>query len=293
MQQNYMVIGGEGFLGQNIARKLKNRNCNVISTFLEVQPVSDTDMYLNLGGDITSWNAPDNIDTAFICAAVTSIDQCHAHPEKSKIINVDNTISIASKLADNGTAIIFPSSNLVFDGLKSFCKVDDLICPITEYGRQKRETETGLLKLGENIAVARFTKIFGPEAPLVLNWIAQLKKKVVIHPFSDMALAPVSIDFAVNALIEIAHRKSYGVWHISAKEDISYEELARHLARRIGVGQEYVQPINAIDSGLSFESIPKYTTLDTSRLQRELGIDPPDTFDTIDALFGTYYENRR
>lgn len=285
-QMYYMIIGGDGFLGHSIAKTLRESGKRVITTSRKTQNLSDSCIYLDLTEDISSWEVPDDVDTAFICAAVTSIEQCRAHPEKSRKINVENTINIASKLVNKGTAIIFPSTNLVFDGLKPFCKVDDLVYPLTKYSRQKNETETGLLKQEKNIAIARFTKIFGPETPLVLNWIEQLKRGIIIHPFSDMALAPVSIDFAVNALIEIANRKSYGVWHISAKEDITYEELAMYLARRVGVSQQYVQPIKAIDSGLSFELIPKYTTLDTSRLQKELGINPPDPFDTIDSLFG-------
>jgi len=287
-----MIIGGDGFIGYSIAQALRKSGNKVITTSRKPQNLSESCIYLDLTKDILSWEVPDDVDTAFICVAVTSIDQCHSHPEESRKINVENTINIASKLADKGTAIIFPSTNLVFDGFKPFCKVDDSICPITEYGRQKRETETGLLKLGENIAILRFTKIFGYETPLVLKWIEQLKRGIIIHPFSDIALAPVSIDFAVNALIKIANRKSYGVWHVSAKEDITYEELARHLARRVGVSQQYIQPIKAIDSGLLFESIPKYTALDTSRLRKELGINPPASFDTIDSIFGVHYKDK-
>ena len=287
-----MIIGGDGFLGHSIAKTLREYGKRVITTSRKPQNLSDSCIYLDLTEDISSWEVPDDVDTAFICAAVTSIDQCRSHPEESRKINVENTIQIASTLIKNGISVVFPSTNLVFDGLKSFCKVDDPVCPLSEYGRQKNDTETGLLKLGENIAIVRFTKIFGYETPLVLKWIEQLKRGIIIHPFSDIALAPVSIDFAVNAMIEIANRKSYGIWHISAKEDITYEKLARHLARRVGASQQHVQPIKAIDSGLVFESIPKCTALDTSRLRKELGINPPAPFDTIDSIFGVHYKDR-
>lgn len=288
----YMIIGGDGFLGHSIAKRLRESGTRVITTSRKMQNLSDSCIYLDLTEDISSWEVPDDVDTVFICAAVTSIGQCRSHPKKSRKINIENTIQIASKLIKNGISVVFPSTNLVFDGLQPLCKVDDSACPLTEYGRQKDEAEKGLIKLGGNIVIARFTKIFGPETPLVLNWIEQLKRGIIIHPFSDMALAPVSIDFAVNALIEIAYIKSHGNWHISTKEDITYEELARHLARRIGVSQQYIQPIKAIDSGLAFESIPKYTALDTSRLQKELGINPPSPFDTIDSIFGVHYKDR-
>ena len=76
---------------------------------------------------------------------------------------------------------------------------------------------------------------------------------------------------------------------LTAKEDITYEELATHIAKKIGVSQRYVQPIKAHDSGLMFETIPKHTTLDTSRIENELGFIPPNVWDTIDSLFGLKY----
>ncbi len=291
-QKYYMVIGGDGFLGRGIAETLKKSGKRVITTSRKKQNLSDSCIYLNMTGDISSWEVPNDVGVAFFCVAVTSREQCRAHPDKSRKINVENTTSIASKLADKGTAIIFPSTNLVFDGLQRLCKIDDPVCPLTEYGRQKRETETGLLKQGGIITIARFTKIFGPETPLVLNWIEQLQRKILIRPFSDMVLAPVSIDFTVNALIEIANKQSCGIWHISANKDTTYADLARHLARRMGISQQFIQPIKTKDSGLVFESIPQHTTLDATRLQKELGIHPPDPFDAIDSIIGSYYENK-
>lgn len=289
-QTCYLVIGGEGFLGESIVTNLRMLGKSVITTLLNTQNEQEPCIYLDLSTDITFWEVPKNVEVAFFCSAITSIDECRLHSEESKMINVDNTIALSSKLVREGASIIFPSTNLVFDGRMPNMKIDDPVCPCTEYGRQKAAAESGLMSLGQNVAIVRFTKIFGPQTPFIRNWIKQLKDRKVIHPFSDMFLSPVSIDFALKVLIEVADRKSFGIWHVSANEDITYENLARHLARKIGVSQQYVQPTTVNGSGLEFESIPKHTTLDTSRIENELGFIVPKALDAIDSLFGLEHD---
>ncbi len=286
-----MVIGGDGVLGSSITETLKKSGKRVITTSRKKKKLSESCIYLDLKDDMKLWEIPYDVDLAFICAAVSSIDQCRNYPQESKIVNVENTLKLADKLTRKGTSIIFPSTNLVFDGQSPNRRADDPIAPCFEYGRQKAATEAGLMNLGQNISIVRFTKILSPQTSLINDWIKQLKKKMVIHPFSDIVLAPITIDLAVDVLIEKANRKSCGIWQVSAKEDITYEDLARHLAKKVAVSQECVHPINALDSGMFFESMLKYTTLDTSRLQREFGIDPPDPFDSVDSLFSIFYEN--
>lgn len=288
-QMYYMVIGGDGFLGRSIAETLKKSGKRVITTSRRKQNLSDSCIYLNLTEDFSSWQAPKYVDVAFFCAAVTSIEQCRIHSVETRIVNVENTIKLADKLARKGISIIFPSTNLVFDGQSPNRKTDDPVSPRVEYGRQKAATEAGLMDLRQNISIVRFTKLLGPQTPLINNWLEQLKNKIVIHPFCDMVLAPVTIDFASKVMVEIADSKSFGVWQVSAKKDITYEELARYIARKIGVSQRYVQPIRAHDSELRLESIPEHTTLDTSRIENELKLSPPDVWDTIDSLFGLKY----
>ncbi len=284
-----MIIGGDGFLGRSIANTLRKSRKSVITTSCKKQNLSDSCIYLNLTEDFSSWEAPKDVDVAFFCAAVTSIEQCRTHSAESRKVNVENTIALAYNLARKDVSIIFPSTNFVFDGQRPNRKTDDQVCPRVEYGRQKAATEAGLMDLWQNISIVRFTKILGPQTPLVKNWIDQLRNRTVIHPFSDMVLAPLPIDFASKVIIEIAEKKRFGIWQVSAREDITYEELARHIARKIGVSQRYVKPIKAHDSGLKFESIPQYTTLDTSRIENELELNPPDVWNTIDSLFGLKY----
>ena len=284
-----MVIGADGLLGWSIAQRLRICGRQVITTSRKTRNSSDSCIYLDLSEDISSWRVPGDIDMVFFCAAITSTEKCRSNPEESRIVNVDNTVALASMLVQKSVSVIFPSTNLIFDGRSPYKKSDSRVCPRVEYGRQKAAVEERLMNLGGNSSIVRFTKILGPENELVNQWIKQLRTKTVIHPLSDIVLSPISVDFASQIMLKIADSGNDGIWQVSGKEDITYEQLGRHIARKLGVSQRYVQPTKVSDSGLRFEYVPRHTTLDMSRAESELGFACPDVWDTIDSLFETKY----
>jgi len=231
LKNDYMVIGADSFLGGKIAGVLEKAGKRVLRSSRRTDNLGASCIYLDLREDLSSWEVPQNIGTVFFCAAVTSTDECRKNPEESRRVNVENTIALGSMFMKQGTSIIFPSTSLVFDGRHPQRKADDPVCPVTEYGRQKVAAENGLIGLGKNISIVRLTKIIGPKTAIIVDWIEKLRNKRIIHPFSDKVLAPVQIDFAAKAMIEIAEKKSFGIWQISAKEDITYEQLAIYIAR--------------------------------------------------------------
>jgi dTDP-4-dehydrorhamnose reductase len=282
---SFLVIGGDGQLGASISSHLKEAGHQILSTVFLRDPACAEEIFMDLREDVSLWPITGTFDTAFLCAAVTSTEICWTQPEETRKINVENTLSLAKRISQTGTALFFPSSNLVFDGLVPFRKATDPVSPRCEYGRQKVETERGLTDLTDRVSIVRFTKIIGPGMALIQNWITDLRQGKMIHPFSDMVLSPVSLRFATEAIIAIMQREGYGLWQVSAREDVTYEQMARYLARKMGISQKLIEPIRVDQSGLRFETLPKYTTLDTTRLQEELGLEPPKVWDVLNEVF--------
>ena len=282
--RNFLVVGGDGQLGSSLTSHLAQTERHVHSTYFINDQVCAGSSFLDLGGDISNWQIPEPIDMAFLCAAVTSIDQCRTQPVKSRKINVENTLALAKRISRTDAALFFPSSNLVFDGLVPFRKATDPVNPCCEYGKQKVETERGLNELTDRAAIVRFTKIIGPGMAVIQNWIMDLRQGKTIHPFSDMVLSPVSLRFAIEVIIAIMQRESYGLWQVSAREDVTYEQMARYLAQKKGISQKLIEPIRVDQSGLRLETLPKHTTLDTSRLKEELGLKSPTVWDVLDEV---------
>jgi dTDP-4-dehydrorhamnose reductase len=285
-QQKYLVIGWDSQLGSALAHYLKGVGEKVYTTTRRLQQLSDLNLHLDLSGDVSQWKPPEDINIAFLFAAVTSVEKCRTDPEVTRKINVENTIVVAKKLIEKGALIVFPSTNLVFNGDAPYIKADCQISPCVEYGRQKAEVERRILELGTDIVIVRLTKVIGSKMTIFKDWYENLQKNQVIHPFSDMVMSPISLDFTIKAIDNLSRQRRSGIWQISGEEDVSYEQIARHIAKKNGFSEKYVQPIKTDESGLIFEHVPKHTTLDISKLKNEMGICPPGVWETIDTFLG-------
>ena len=301
-----LVIGADGMIGRALAARLAADGCNVVCTVRtrgicrpeQAQrssgegPSSDElpelhcacsglrVLKLDLARDAATWTPPP-ARVAFLCAATTSQAECRNGPAASRVVNVDATLVLAEKLLRQGTHVVFLSTNLVLSGLCARQAANGPYAPQTEYARQKAQVEQCLRRL-PGTCVVRFTKVLGRGTPLLCDWCDALRKGQPIHPFADMPMAPVPIDFAVAALAAVASARAKGVVQVSASEDVTYAQAARYVAVQIGASAELVQPIAAAESGIAIEHVPRHTTLDATRLQREFGLAPPSPWDAIE-----------
>lgn len=284
-----LIVGADSSIGRRLADNLRNVGISVVKTSRKNDASSASTLFLDLSKDISDWQPPENISVAFWCAAVTSLEDCRVHTQLSRTINVDNTCCLARAFAANGIFNVYISSNLVFDGSVCFQQQDATPCPTTEYGRQKAEVERCFLNMGKLASVVRLTKVLTPGAPLLHNWIRSLQNNIPIHPFSDLLFSPIRLDFVITVLARIAELKVDGIVQVSGNADISYEQAARYIAERLGVDTRLVQPIKISESHLEFEAIPQSSTLDTGRLEKELGLVAPDVWQAIDSACALMY----
>ena len=95
--------------------------------------------------------------------AIAVTDFCNQHPDVAHRINVDGAVNVAEAAAKYKSAMVFISSEQVFNGntAGSPFQEEDEAVPNTVYGENKLEAE-GLLRniLGE-LWIARFTWMFG------------------------------------------------------------------------------------------------------------------------------------
>jgi dTDP-4-dehydrorhamnose reductase len=165
-------------------------------------------------------------DAAVFCAAATKLADCEEHPESSRKINVDTTISLAKLLELRNSYLLLLSTNQVFDGTKPYRKVSEPTCPINEYGRQKAEAERQILKL-QCSAVLRLTKVVHSDLPLFRHWESCLLAGQPIAAFADMYLSPISIDDVVQRIDHLIRNRETGIFHLSGEQEVSYYYFAK------------------------------------------------------------------
>ena len=96
-----------------------------------------------------------------------------------------------------------------------------------------------------------------------------------------MAVAPVSLPFAVAAVHHIARAREAGLHHISAATDVSYADLANHMASVLQAPAALVCPRSA--AGNHAGLWPKFAALDGSALLR-LGFVAPPAVSAVDQF---------
>lgn len=266
--------------------RLRRAGARIIGTTRRIESVSESNLYLDLAADVSDWHCKQQIGATVICAGVTQQDACRRSSTETARVNVQAVLALAKNLVAAGAFVIYPSSNAVFDGTRPGRLSDERPSPVTEYGRQKAEVESQLLALGDSVSVVRFTKILESRVGLPASWANALANREVIHPFDDMVMSPVPLDFAGDVLVRLLEARLPGVLQVSGQTDVTYAEAARHIAERMDARPELVQPISYRAAGVPSEAAPAHTTLDTTRLRAELGIEPPDIWATIDSAAG-------
>lgn len=248
---------------------------------------------LDLAEDLSGWRPPGRFDVAYLCAAMTGLAACRDAPELSDRVNRRNTLLLARRLAEAGTFVVFLSTSLVLDGLTARAAADSPHAPSCDYGRQKAAAERGIAELGGSGATVRLTKVVHPAMPVLSAWVADLAAGRPVMPFSDLGMAPVSVDHVVDALMGIgavagntaaAGTREGGLFQISAARDIGYAAAAFHLAARLGADPDLVRPRRSDEAGVLLVANPRYTSLDASRLERRCGIATPSPFDALEVL---------
>jgi dTDP-4-dehydrorhamnose reductase len=287
----HLVVGGDSLVGSALAARLRADGDDVLVTTRRRDHDGDA-LFLDLESDSNQWQLPRNITVAFLCAGVTRIQACEKDPARSARINVAGIPALAQRLHAAGTFVIYLSTNQVFDGAASHVKPEAPYSATTEYGRQKAAAEKKVRALGSSVAVVRFTKIFSDDMPVIRAWSRALRDGEAIQPFSDLVMAPVPLAVCVEALLRVGNARAIGITQVSADRDITYAEAGSFVARRLGTPEESVKPIESRDSGVSLGPPRLHTTLDTSRLRRELKVELPSVWETLDRAISAPQELR-
>jgi dTDP-4-dehydrorhamnose reductase len=243
--EGIFIIGASGLIGSSLAAKATKNEAQWIGTTSKASSKAENSFQLDLTNDREIDHISLRPRVTYLCAGATNIQACESDPIKTGKLNVQQTMKVARLLHEAGSAIVFLSSNLVFDGNQSFTPAETRYAPTTEYGRQKAEAESMLLGELEHVAIVRLTN---------------LRRGEPIHPFSDMQFSPVEQDLVAEELWALSNSFKRGIFQLSGDADISYAAAAQKLAKYHRIDDSLVRPQIAAEGGFHF-SFPRYTTL--------------------------------
>ena len=255
-----LIVGGDSTIGSALATFWKINGTPHCASTRKRESVADHRPYLDLASKTWSQLETNQYESAVFCAAATKLEYCENHPQATAKINVEATVELARFLNRRGTHLLLLSSNQVFDGRKPGRKVSDAVCPINEYGRQKAEAERLFLQMPRS-AVLRLTKVIHADLPLLKLWQDSLQSGQTVDAFVDMKLAPISLEEVVNRIDELIRDQANGIFHLSAKRDVSYFSFAKKYFSNIPNVEYLIRKSYIKDRKSSPSATNSFTTL--------------------------------
>jgi dTDP-4-dehydrorhamnose reductase len=230
-----LVVGGDSAIGGALSASMRSRGSSVVATSRRSAEAGSGRLHLDLERP-HAWCLPGAIGSAFLCAGRSSFLECERDPAGTRNVNVTATHRLGVALMEAGAFVVLLSTSAVFPGSDPWPDEETPVAPTTAYGAQKAEVERLLLESrwgAGRLAIVRLTKVMLPNSPIVQRFASMMTKAEPVDAFSDLFIAPTSIDFVIEALCMIAARRRAGIYHLSGDLEVSYAEFARRLARNL------------------------------------------------------------
>src|SRR5580704_6390299 len=283
----FLIVGGDSEIGAAAYRAMKAQGLNVAATTRRRDRVAPERPFLDLAAPLDDWAPPPGTQAVCLCAAIARLAACAGDPEGSAHINVVQTLAQAEKCLARGIAVLFLSTNQVFDGRTPHERAEAPHSPVSEYGRQKARAETALLRQmddGAPVAILRLAKVVSDTMPLIGGWIKDLTATKPIRVFNDLALAPTPTDLVCTAIATLLQDRARGIFQLTGPRDVTYADIGGFLAAYLDADPKLVAQTSARAAGLPEGATPPHTTLDSSLLRVHYGLEVPDVWQVVERV---------
>lgn len=279
-KRRVLITGSSGMLGIDLSREL-NVDCQTIGLDLARNPHSTVRRFYR--GDITDAKSVAVIiadvrpDVVVHAAAWTDVDGCEIDKKKAFRINSDGARNVAEACAKNGCAIVYISTDFVFDGRKKRpYRETDRPHPLSVYGRSKLDGEERVSSAVKEYFILRTSWLYGKRGKnFVDTIIAKGASGAPLKVVRDQVGCPTytkdlakAIHLVVKKGIGPSDRRtmSYGTYHVSNAGKVSWYDYARTILRLVGC-RTSVEPISSEQLNRPAKR-PASSELDTTKLFR-------------------------
>ena len=269
---SYLVTGGSGQLGQCFQAVAKEfPEINLLFT-------SRNEVDITRSETLANFHSKNPFYGIINCAAYTNVDQAEKEQESALKINTEGLQNLISFAEEKKLSIIHFSTDYVFDGNSSEPYREEVETnPLGVYGASKLQGEIHLSKSScKNVSI-RTSWLFSPFGKNFVKTIAHLaKEKKELKVVEDQCGRPTyGIDLARAVLSLISNKTIYRfpILHYANKGICSWKEFAEAIVNTSG-SETKVLGVSTSDYP-TLAKRPKYSILDTERIERTLKIEIP------------------
>lgn len=277
-----LLLGGNGQVGRELRRSLAPLGELVVATRDggDADVAADFDTPESLAALIARL-APDVVVNA---AAYTAVDRAETDAAAAFRVNTDAVAAIAHACAACGALLVHYSTDYVFDGgaTQSY-REEHPTAPLGVYGESKLAGEQAIRASGARHAILRTAWVYAPRGKnFLLTMLRLAGEREELRVVADQVGAPTPAAWIADATAALIRQGvgTSGTWHLTARGETSWHGFAEAIfdgahVRGLIARKPRVVGIPTTDYPTPARR-PAYSVLDTSRLQRDFGILPPD-----------------
>jgi dTDP-4-dehydrorhamnose reductase len=236
-----LITGAQGRLGKRLVEVLQSQH-DIIAT--------DRSHF-----DMTDWQATRAFitqaqpDIVLHSAAWTDVDGCANDPERATAINGYGTQHVALAAAGCGAAMLYVSSNEVFEGTGDHpYREYDPTAPANPYGYSKWVGEQVVMRATPRHYIVRTAWLFAHGGKnfiqSILNAAGAGKPLRVV---TDEIANPTYTDDLADAIVQLIASERYGTYHFVNEGYCSRYEFARFVLDHAGYVDTPIEPISRHD----------------------------------------------
>ncbi len=223
-------------------------------------------------------------DVVIHAAAWTDVDGCARDPNKAYRANALGTQNVALACAACGAAMVYVSTNEVFDGEATEPYREwDPPHPINPYARSKAAGEWFVRHLLTRFYIARTAWLYAPGGRNFPHRIIQLAdEREVLRVVADEVGNPTYAPDLAAAIAALIRTGAYGVYHLTNAGYCSRYDFAREILRISGREHVPVEPIT-LDEFQRASTPPRFAPL-ANTAAAALGIEPRSWQDALEEF---------
>ncbi len=223
-----LITGGRGQLGQALQESLAQHQVSALD--LPEIDVTNPDSVRRVFDDVRP-------ELVIHAAAWTDTAGCEADPARALQVNGEGTRIAAEACARAGAAMLYVSTNEVFDGEKAEpYHEEDEPNPLNAYGRSKLEGERYVQSLLERYYVVRTSWLYGPGRVSFPEKIVQAaREQGRLRLVTDEVASPTWTADLAGAIASVIQKPAWGVYHFTNHGHCSRLEWAAEILRLSGL----------------------------------------------------------
>ena len=259
-----LITGVHGQLGRALSALFASRDIQFEGRDIDTLDICD-------GAAVTRWIQRSRPTTVINCAAFTAVDDCESKEEQARLVNGSSVGHLASACNEVGARLVQISTDYVFagDGNTPYA-VDDPVNPVGAYGRTKLVGEE-LARTARNHLIVRTAWLYGHGGR---NFVEAIRGQIEagaesLKVVADQQGCPTFCNDLAGAILDLLDVGTDGIVHAVNTGSTTWHGFAVAIAEHLGADVR-ILPV-ATEEFPRPAPRPRYSVLDTSRLEAVLG----------------------